>query len=170
MPQFCIISQFKGKHHHWYIAQQFFLHFTHSPISVENKTFLWICNAYRFRELFGKHLVCLYAYQGSFATYHAIIIIKGFWMGTSSFTHLPKSDESLNPLANGLESIFNFVINWFWYAVTAVKTVEGNTNVLCFKLANSDGTVGILCPGDNCTKCIRGWYRCIEFKTTWNRE
>lgn len=62
---------------------------------------------------------------------------------TKTHSYLPKSDESRKPLANGFESIFNLVINWFWYAVTAVNTVDGNTNVLCFKSCSSAGVVGI---------------------------
>lgn len=79
-------------------------------------------------------------------------------------------DESRKPLANGFESIFNLVINWFWYAVTAVNTVSGNTNVLWSNSCNSFGVVGIFRPGYNRTKCIRGWYRCIEFNTIWNQK
>lgn len=79
-------------------------------------------------------------------------------------------DESRKPLANGFESIFSLVINWFWYAVTAVNTVSGKTNVLWSNSCSSFGVVGIFRPGYKRTKCIRGWYRCIEFNTIWNEK
>lgn len=88
-----------------------------------------------------------------------------------SFTHFLSTyrsysvslDESRKPLANGFESIFSLVINWFWYAVTAVNTVSGKTKVLWSNSCKSFGVVGIFRPGYNRTKCIRGWYLCIEF-------
>lgn len=81
-------------------------------------------------------------------------------MYTYFFSYLSYSvslDESRNPLANGFESILSLVISWFWYAVTAVKTVSGKTNVLWSSSSSCFGVVGILRPGGKRTKWIRGW-------------
>lgn len=60
--------------------------------------------------------------------------------------------------------------NWFWYAVTAVKMASGKINVLCSSFCRS-----VMCKllSSVCrqrTKCILGWYLCIEFNTICNNE
>jgi len=44
---------------------------------------------------------------------------------------------SRNPFAKGFDSIFSLVINWFWYAVTAVNCVSGKTKVRYFSFSIS---------------------------------
>ena len=55
--------------------------------------------------------------------------------------------QSRKPLANGLLAILSCVIRWFWYAVTAVKRVSGNENVLKFSVRGSGDEPG----GDGAT-------------------
>lgn len=69
----------------------------------------------------------------------------------------------IRPDASGLTS-------WFWYAVTAVKMASLKTNVLCSSFWRS-----VMCKllSSVClqrTKCILGWYLCIEFSTICNNE
>lgn len=51
--------------------------------------------------------------------------------------------------------------------MTAVKTVSGNIKVLCCSLVKS--VMGPP-PSLTFTRCIRGWYRCIEFNTICGKE
>lgn len=87
--------------------------------------------------------------------------------------------------------------SWFWYAVTAeiksdihiikicwlfcalqafgiyvapVKTVSGNTNVLKYSVSRSLTKVPLaIIPSRHLTRWTLGWYRCIEFKTSFAR-
>jgi len=57
--------------------------------------------------------------------------------------------------------------NWFWYAVTAVKTDSGKTYVRYSSASRS--VIGPPCSL-HLMRCIRGWYRCMEFSTIWNQR
>ena len=69
--------------------------------------------------------------------------------------------DSRNPLAKGLLAILSLVICWFWYAVTVVNLVWGkvkvaeNVSFFSWQLSRTTTT---------------GWYLCIEWRHTWERE